>query len=133
MYDDFCNVTVTAADEIVISGAGHAASIMGIVCYKYAATAKLQRGIHSMINQGAAGFCHQLMDGHRIAKIVAMHDMYGKAKFEGGTQSLCTYHIPAMNNSLRARCMCGRHGSSEGFGTIMTVGDDADFQFFAVF
>ena len=124
------DMAVPAADEIVITGTSHAAAIMRVVCDENAPPAEFQRGIHSMVNEITSGFCHQIMDGHRIAKIVAMYHMHGKAKLERGAQSVSAYHIAAMNNCLRPGCMRCGYSSSKRFGTIMTVGDDADFQFY---
>jgi len=39
-------------------------------------------------------------------------------------------HITAMNNRLRPGCMCCAYCSRKRFGTIVTVGEDADFQFY---
>ena len=123
-------MTVTAADEIILSGTSHAMTIMGVVGDEYAPSAKFQRGIHPMVNQFAGGFCRQILHRHLIANIVAMHDMYRKSKLERGAQGMGTYYIAAMYNCLRPGCMRRGYGSSKRFGTIMTVGDDADFQFY---
>jgi hypothetical protein len=122
-------MAVTAADEIILSGAGHAITIMGVVGDENAPSAKFKRGIHSMINKLAGGFCRQILHRHLVANIVAMHDMYRKSKLEGGSQGMSTYHITAMNNCFCPGCMRCGYSSSKRFRTIMTVGDDADFQF----
>lgn len=77
-----CDMAVTAADKIEISSAGHAAAIMRVVRDKNAFAAEFKRGIHAVVNKMAIGFCHQILDGHRVAKVVSVHHMYGKAKLE---------------------------------------------------
>ena len=128
-YYHLCDMTMTATDEIVISGTSHAVAIMRVMGDEYAPTAKIQCGIHPVINKIATGFCHQIMDSHCIAKIVAMHHMYGEAKLERSAQGMSSYHIAAMDNCLCPCSMRCGYGSGEWFGTVVTIGDDADFQF----
>jgi hypothetical protein len=124
------NVAVSAANEIVIPGASHAAAIMRVMGDENAPPAQFQCRIHSVVNKFAGGFGHQIMDGHRIAKIVAMYNMDGKAKLERSAQGMGTYHITAMYNCLRSGCMGCGYCRGKWFGAVMTVGNDADFQFY---
>ena len=129
MRNDLGYMAVAATDKIVISGARHAVAVMRIVGNEYPPPGKFQRGIHSMVNKIAAGFRHQILYGHHVAKIVAVYDMHGKAKLERGTQGIGTDQITAMYNCFCPRSMSCGHCSGERFGTVMAVGDDADFQF----
>lgn len=127
------DMAVSAADKIVISCAGHAVAIMWIVSDKNAPSAEFKGGIHAVVYKMAVGFCHEILDGHRVAEIVAVYHMYRQAKLEGCAQGVSTYHITAMDDCLRPGCMCRSNSSSKRFGTIVTVGDDADFQFYLPF
>lgn len=127
------DMAVAAADKIEIAGTGHAVAIMRIVGDKNAPSAEFKRGIHAVVNKMAIGFSHQVLDGHRIAKIVAVYHMYRKAKLQGCAQGVSTYHITAMDDGLRPGCMCRSNSSGKWFGTVVTVGDDADFQFYLPF
>lgn len=71
--DDLRDMAVTAANQIVISGTGHASAIVGKVCCKDAPTAKFQLGILPMIDERSTGLCHQFVHRYLIAKIVAVH------------------------------------------------------------
>jgi len=107
-----CDMAVTAADKIVISGAGHAVAIMRIVSDKNAPSAEFKGCIHAVVYKMAVGFCHQILDGHRVAEIVAVYHMYRKAKLQGCAQGVSTYHITAMDDGLRPGCMCRSNSGS---------------------
>jgi hypothetical protein len=93
-------------------------------------SAKLQCGIHAVVNKIAGGFCHQFLDGDHITQIVAMHNVDGDPDFKRGTQGICAYQVAAMDNGFRTGSMGCSNGSGKRFGAVMTIGDDADFQFF---
>jgi len=55
--------------------------------------------------------------------------MHGYAKLERRAQSMRANYITTMNDRFGPGRLSHSHGSYQWFGAIMTVGDDADFQF----
>ncbi len=129
LLDNFGDVAVAAADEIVISGAGHGMAVMGIMRHKNTPPGKFQHGIQAVIDELPGRFCHQLLHGHWVADIVAMHDMQRQAEFDRSAQGLGSDQVAAMDNCLRAISLCGSYRRSKRFGTVMTVGGDTYFHF----
>ena len=84
----FGDMAVAAADEIIISGASHAATIMRVVGNENTPTTELQCCIHPVVNKVTVGFGRQVGNGHHVAKVVAVYYMHAKAKLERGSQCI---------------------------------------------
>lgn len=125
--DDLRNMAVTAANQVVIPGTGHAPAIVRVVGRKDAPSAKLQFRILPVESEQPAGPCHHFMHCHSIAKIVSMNHMQRHTEFDGWTQRIRTDQVAAMDDGLRTSCLCFGYGRRKRLCTIMTVGNDANF------
>jgi hypothetical protein len=123
-------VAMAAADQVIVSGTGHAMPVMRVMGDKYSPPPKFQCRVHAVKNKAAGGLLHQVVNGLRVAKIIALHDMHGKPNLERSAYRIGPYQVPAMDNRFRTCGMGCSNGSGEGFRTVMTIGDDADFQFY---
>ena len=130
MPDNFGYVAMAATNQVVVTCTRHAMAIMQVMRNKNFSTAQLQSCIHAVKGKNAVRFFHQIVDGLWITQIIALHDMYGETYFDRGTQGVATNQVPAMDNGFSAGGMGCCNGCSKQFGAVVTIGDDADFQFF---
>ena len=121
---------MTAANQVVVTGTRHAMTIMRVMRNENFSSAQLQCCIHAVKSKNAGRFFHQVVDSLRVTQIVALHDMYGKTYFDRSAQCVGTNQISAMDNCFSAGNFGGFNGCSKGFGAVVTIGDDADFQFY---
>ena len=125
--DDLRDMAVTAANQVVISGAGHAPAIMRVVGCKDAPSAKFQLGIIAVISKHPTGLCHQSVHRNLISEIVPVHDVKRNAQLDGCTQRIRSDQVATMDNGLSSFRLCFGYGRRKRICTVMTVGNYADF------
>lgn len=129
LHHDLGLVAVATADQVIIASAGHGVPVVRIVGDENAFAAQFDAGVHAVVDEFAGGVGHHPVQGHLITDIVAVNSVEWQADLESGAQGVRAYQVAAMNHCFRPLCMSCVHGRQQRFGAIMTIGNDADFQF----
>ncbi len=119
--DDLRDMAVTAPNQIVISGAGHAPAMVRVVGCEDAPSAKFQLGIIAVISKHPTGLCHQSVHRNLIAEIVPVHDVKRNTQLDGSTQRIRSDQVATMDNRLRSVRLRLGYGRRKRICTVMTV------------
>lgn len=87
----------------------------------------LKHGFLSVVGEQPAGFLHHVIQRCDIADVVAVDCMDGHTRLERGAQGVDADQITTMDDSLRAASLCRQDRRRQRIGTVVAVGNDANF------
>jgi hypothetical protein len=128
--DNFCDMTVPAANQIVVSGTGQRPSVMRIVRGEDTFSCPFKFRILPVVEHLTIVLGHHPVQRHLVADIIAVNHMQRDTEFERGAQGIRTDQVTAMYDGLGTQRLRFGDCRSQRLGTIMTVRDDAYFHLF---
>ena len=129
---DARDMRMTAANEIPIAGARHRIAVLGIVNDEDAPSGQIETRVGAVIRQLSVAFACSAVERYRVAQVVAVNHVHRQADAERATQRLRADDVAAMDDGRCAFRRALSHRARKRVGTIVAVGNDANFHPFMI-